>query len=110
MGAVDRPAALCNSGRPTVAPLRGAARSIPRNRPWCGGSQRAGPPGPMFPQRPVDQGIEPPSPLVTLDLLIPQPLGIVREPFPDAGHLVRGEALDSGGDLLNCAHGCLSSY
>ena len=63
------------------------------------GPPRAGPP----PCR-VDQGVKSAGPLVALDLLVPEPLGILHQPGPDAGHTARGELFDRGGDLLDCAH------
>src|SRR5262245_28388952 len=58
----------------------------------------------MLLERPIDQGIEPAVPLVPLDLLVPEPLGILGEPGPDAVHLVARQSLDRGGDLLHRAH------
>src|SRR3954454_5067093 len=104
MGAAGPPATARNHGRPPVAPPRGAAHSIPRSRPWCDDPQRASPPDPMLLERPINQGVEPAIPLVPFDLLVPEPLGVLREPGPDAGHLVCRESLDCGGDLLDCAH------
>src|SRR3954470_14731673 len=104
MGAADRPAAARNGGPPPAGPARATAARIPRSRPWCDDSQRAGPPRPMLLQRLVDHVVEPAGLRIPLDLLVPQPLGILRQPGTDAGQLVRWESLNCGGDLLDCTH------
>jgi hypothetical protein len=56
-------------------------------------------------KRPVDEGVKPAGSLIPLDLVVPQTLGIFHKPGPDTDHLIRGQSLDSGGDLFDCAHG-----
>jgi hypothetical protein len=60
-------------------------------------------------QRMVDQGVESAGPLVALDLLVPGPLRILRQPGPDAGHIAGGESFNRGRELLDCAYRRLAS-
>ncbi len=49
----------------------------------------------MLLERPINQGVEPAVPLFSLDLLVPEPLGILRKPSLNSGYLVRRESLQS---------------
>ena len=51
-------------------PVR-ADRGTPGSRPWCDGSHRAGPPGPMLIECPIDQRVEAAGALIPLDPLVP---------------------------------------
>ena len=81
--------------------------ALPESRLSCDGSQWTGPPGAMLRDaRSIRESSRPSFSLCSY--LCPAVLGILREPGPDSGHLVRRESLDGGGDFFDRAHAHLA--
>ena len=104
MGGVGPPGAYHNADRRPAGPHQEAAHSMPRSRPECDDLKWPCPPSPMLFEGPINQGVKLAGLLITLDLVVPLPFGILRKPGSDAAQLIRRQALDGGGDLLDRAH------